>query len=230
MIEWIAATFPNVIKMGWEGQIGWGTAIKDTLYMTFISFFIGGSMGLFGGLFLVLSGPNGIISNRFFYQFLDKVVSVFRALPFIILLALITPVTRAIVGTALGPTAALVPLSLAVFPFFARQVQVVLTELDFGVIEAAQASGANLWDLILVYLREGLPDLIRVSTVTLISLVGETAMAGAIGAGGLGTIAINYGFNNYRQDVMIVATSLVLLLVIFIQFTGDRLSRKISRR
>lgn len=233
MMEWLEATFPNVIKLGWEdhlGQSGWATAIQETLYMTSISFLIGGLLGLLGGLFLVLTKPGGVIENRFWHQLLDKVVSIFRALPFIILLALVMPLTRAILDTGIGPTAALVPLSLAVFPFFARQVQVVLTELDGGVIEAAQASGATLWDLIGVYLHEGLPDLIRVSTVTLISLVGETAMAGAIGAGGLGTTAINYGFNNYRYDAMYVAIALILLLIITIQFTGDFLSRKISRR
>lgn len=227
---WFEANFPNVVKMGWDGQAGWGTAIGDTLYMTGFSFLIGGLMGLLGGLFLVLTSPRGVVSNRFVYQVLDKVVSIFRALPFIILLALMSPVTRSIVGTRLGATAALVPLSLAVFPFFARQVQVVLTELDGGVIEAAQASGATLWDIILVYLREGLPDLIRVSTVTLISLVGETAMAGAIGSGGLGTVAVSYGFNLSREDVTLVATLLILLLIFLIQFVGDFLSRAISRR
>ena len=190
MIEWIQTHLPNVYQMGWEGAYGWQTAIVQTLYMTFWSFLIGGLMGLLGGLFLVLTSPRGVIANKLVFGVLDKVVSVFRALPFIILLALIAPVTRVIVGTTLGSPAALVPLSLAVFPFFARQVQVVLAELDGGVIEAAQASGGTLWDIIVVYLREGLPDLIRVSTVTLISLVGETAMAGAIGAGGLGSVAI----------------------------------------
>ena len=102
--------------------------------------------------------------------------------------------------------AAIVPLSFAVFAFFARQVQVVLAELDGGVIEAAQASGATFWDIVGVYLSEGLPDLIRVTTVTLISLVGETAMAGAVGAGGIGNVAIAYGFNRYNHDVTILAT------------------------
>lgn len=230
MLDVLQEFLPNVVKMGWDGQAGWGTAIYATLYMTFYSFIIGGIMGLLGGLFLVLTSPRGVISNNVAFQVLDKVVSVFRAIPFIILLALISPVTRAIVGTRLGATAAIVPLSLAVFPFFARQVQVVLAELDGGVIEAAQASGANLWDIIVVYLREGLPDLIRVSTVTLISLIGETAMAGAIGAGGLGTVAVSYGYNLGRQDVTLVATILILILIFSVQFVGDRLTRKISHR
>ena len=106
----------------------------------------------------------------------------------------------------------------------------VLSELDRGVIEAAQAVGANSWDIIGIYLREGLPDLIRVTTVTLISLVGETAMAGAIGAGGLGNVAIAYGYQRFNQDVTILATVLLLLLIFFIQFLGDFLTRKISHR
>ena len=230
MIDFIQTYLPNVYRMGWSGQAGWGTAISLTLYMTFISFVIGGLLGLIAGLLLVLTAPGGIIENKLVFHILDKITSIFRAIPFIILLALINPFTRMIVGTGIGPTAALVPLSLAVFPFFARQVQVVLSELDRGVIEAAQASGATFWDIVGVYLREGLPDLIRVTTVTLISLVGETAMAGAIGAGGLGNVAISYGYQRFNNDVTLLATFLILLLIFFIQFIGDFLTKKISHR
>lgn len=230
MSQFIQTYLPNVYRMGWAGQAGWGTAIYLTLYMTVISFLVGGILGLVAGLLLVLTGPGGIIENKVVFQILDKITSIFRAIPFIILLALINPFTRMIVGTGIGPTAALVPLSLAVFPFFARQVQVVLSELDKGVIEAAQASGATFWDIVGVYLREGLPDLIRVTTVTLISLVGETAMAGAIGAGGLGNVAITYGYQRYNHDVTILATILILILIFLIQFIGDFLTRKLSHR
>ena len=230
MIDFIQTYLPNVYRMGWSGQAGWATAIYLTPYMTFISFVIGGLLGLIAGLLLVLTAPGGIIENKLVFQILDKITSIFRAIPFIILLALINPFTRMIVGTGIGPTAALVPLSLAVFPFFARQVQVVLSELDRGVIEAAQASGATFWDIVGVYLREGLPDLIRVTTVTLISLVGETAMAGAIGAGGLGNVAISYGYQRFNNDVTLLATFLILLLIFFIQFIGDFLTKKISHR
>lgn len=127
-------------------------------------------------------------------------------------------------------TAALVPLSLSVFPFYARQVQVVLSEMDRGVIEAAQASGATIWDIIRVYLREGLPDLIRVTTLTLISLIGYTAMAGAIGSGGLGNVAISYGYNRSDHDVTFVATLLILIMIFFVQFVGDFLTKKINHR
>ena len=122
------------------------------------------------------------------------------------------------------------PLALSVFPFFARQVEVVLSELDRGVIEAAQASGATFWDIVLVYLREGLPDLIRVTTFALVSLVGYTAMAGAIGAGGLGQVALSYGYLRYNDDVTFLATLLILVIIFAIQFIGDFLTRKISHR
>lgn len=230
MLEWIQTYLPNVYQIGWTGDNGWLAAINATLYMTGISFLIGGSLGLLAGLFLVLTGPGGVIENRFAFQILDKITSVFRAIPFIILLAILAPVTFLIVKTNLGATAALVPLSAATFPFFARQVQVVLSELDRGVIEAAQASGATLVDIIKVYLTEGLPDLIRVSTVTLISLVGETAMAGAIGAGGLGNVAIAYGYNRSNTDVTFVATLFILILIFVIQFLGDVLTRRLSHR
>ena len=187
--------------------------------MTVISFIIGGFLGLVTGLLLVLTRPGGVIENRIVFQILDKITSLFRAIPFIILLAFINPLTYLLLKNTIGPTAALVPLSLAVFPFFARQVQVVLSELDGGVIEAAQASGATFWDIVGVYLREGLPDLIRVTTVTIISLIGETAMAGAVGAGGLGKpLAINYGKNMFNNDVIFVATLLILILIVLVQF------------
>ncbi|MBF0775934.1 methionine ABC transporter permease [Streptococcus azizii] len=230
LLSWIQATYPHIYKMGWSGQTGWGTAIYSTFYMTFVSFGIGGAMGLVSGLFLVLTGPRGIAENRVIFWILDKVASILRGIPFIILLSAISPVTRAIVKTSIGMNAALVPLSLSVYPFFARQVQVVLSELDGGVIEAAQASGATFGDLIMVYFREGLPDLIRVTTLTLISLVGYTAMAGAIGAGGLGQVALSYGYLRSNDDVTFLATLLILIFIFVIQFVGDWITRKISHK
>ncbi|HHT7799926.1 TPA: methionine ABC transporter permease [Streptococcus suis] len=230
MLEWIQTNFPDIYKLGWDGQTGWLTHFNLTLYMTFVSFAFVGFMGLVSGLFLVLTGPRGVIANKMVYWILDKVASIFRAIPFIILLAAIAPLTKIIVGKTIGTEAALVPLALSVFPFFARQVEVVLSELDRGVIEAAQASGATFWDIVLVYLREGLPDLIRVTTFALVSLVGYTAMAGAIGAGGLGQVALSYGYLRYNDDVTFLATLLILVIIFAIQFIGDFLTRKISHR
>ena len=213
MSDWIQQNFPDIYRIGMQGANSWPDAIYATLYMTVISFIIGGLLGLIMGLFLVLTGPRGIIENKFIFQILDKITSIFRAIPFIILLAILKDFTYFIVGTNLGKTAAL-----------------VLADLDRGVIEAAQASGANLWDTIKVYLGEGLPELVRVSTVTLISLVGETAMAGAIGSGGLGYIAIYYGYNRSSTSVTILATFLILILIFLIQFLGDFLTRKLSHK
>ncbi|WNZ87989.1 methionine ABC transporter permease [Streptococcus iniae] len=229
-MEVIQKYLPNVYELGWSGDAGWGLAIWNTIYMTILPFIIGGAIGLFLGLMLVLMGPGGVIENKQVSWVLDKVTSIFRAIPFVILIAILASFTFLIMGTTLGATVALVPLTFATFPFFARQVQVVFSELDKGVIEVAQASGATFMDIVKVYLSEGLPDLIRVSTVTLISLVGETAMAGAIGAGGLGNVAISYGYNRFNNDVTWVATLLILLLIFAIQFLGDRLTLKFSHK
>ena len=132
MTELIQTYLPNVYKMGWSGQAGWGTAIYLTLYMTVLSFIIGGFLGLVAGLFLVLTAPGGVLENKVVFWILDKITSIFRAVPFIILLAILSPLSHLIVKTSIGPNAALVPLSFAVFAFFARQVQVVLAELDGG--------------------------------------------------------------------------------------------------
>lgn len=230
MTQLIQTYLPNVYELGWSGDAGWGLAIWNTLYMTIVPFIVGGTIGLFVGLLLVLMGPGGVIENKLACWIIDKITSIFRAIPFIILIAILASFTYLIMGTILGATAALVPLAFATFPFFARQVQVVFSELDKGVIEAAQASGATFWDIVKVYLSEGLPDLIRVSTVTLISLVGETAMAGAIGAGGLGNVAISYGYNRFNNDVTWVATIIILLIIFAIQFIGDSLTRRFSHK
>lgn len=222
---------PNVIQLGWGGDNGWGTSIVQTIYMTFWPAIFGGILGLIFGVALVVTEPGGILENRIVFSVVDKVVSVFRAIPFIILLAFIAPFTQLIVGTQIGTTASLVPLSLGVFAFYARQVQVALESVDHGKIEAAQAIGATNWDIIIdVYLREARSELVRVSTVTLISLVSLTAMAGAIGAGGLGNTAISYGYDRFNNDVTLVATILVLLFVLIIQVVGDILAKKLNHQ
>jgi len=141
MTELIQTYLPNVYKMGWAGQAGWGTAIYLTLYMTVLSFIIGGFLGLVAGLFLVLTAPGGVLENKVIFWILDKITSIFRAVPFIILLAIMSPLSHLIVKTSIGPNAALVPLSFAVFAFFARQVQVVL-----GIGNVAIAYGFNRYN------------------------------------------------------------------------------------
>ena len=231
MAEWFAHTFPNVVYLGWTGETGWWTAIVQTLYMTFISALIGGLLGLIFGIGVVVTAEDGITPNRPLFWILDKIVSIGRAFPFIILLAAIAPLTKILVGTQIGVTAALVPLALGVAPFYARQVQASLESVDHGKVEAAQTVGADFLDIVLtVYLREELASLIRVSTVTLISLIGLTAMAGAIGAGGLGNTAISYGYNRFANDVTWFATILILIFVLLVQLVGDFLARRVSHR
>ncbi|MCP0885822.1 ABC transporter permease [Ligilactobacillus sp. WILCCON 0076] len=226
MSELFAKYLPNVVFQGWTGDGGWLPAIGQTLYMTFWSALFGGVLGFIFGIGLVLTDEDGISANRGLFSFFDKVVSLFRAIPFIILLAFIAPLTNLIVGTQIGTTAALVPLSLGIFPFYARQVQVALKSVDQGIIEAAQSVGATFSDIVFdVYLREARSELIRITTVTLISLIGLTAMAGAIGAGGLGNMAIAYGYNRFANDTTFVATLLVLILVIIVQLVGDFLAK-----
>lgn len=231
MTSFLTHYMPNVVQLGWTGDTGWGTSIVQTLYMTFWPAIFGGILGLIFGVALVITKPGGILENVFWFGLCDKVVSLFRAIPFIILLAFIAPFTQLLVGTQIGMTAALVPLSLGVFPFFARQVQVALESVDSGKVEAAQALGATNTDIIFdVYIREARSELVRVSTVTLISLIGLTAMAGAIGAGGLGNTAISYGYNRFNNDVTLVATILVLLLVLIVQLVGDRLAQRLNHQ
>ena len=227
MADWIQQNLPNVYSLGWGGDFGWGIAIWQTIFMTVGSAIIGGLIGLLFGTGLVLTADDGITPNRPLFQILDKVVSVGRAIPFIILVVAFSPLTQLIVGTTIGTTAALVPLSLGVFPFYARQVQVALLGVDAGKVEAARSFGATNWDIITdVYLREGRSELIRVSTVTLISLVGLTAMAGAFGAGGLGAAAVVTGYQRFQNDVMWLATILILLLIVLIQFIGDFFAKR----
>ncbi|MFL2019126.1 methionine ABC transporter permease [Weissella hellenica] len=223
---WIQEHMPNAYALGWSGDYGWGVAIWQTVYMTLGAAIIGGIIGLLFGIGLVLTADDGIAPNRTVFQILDKIVSVGRAIPFIIMVVAFSPLTQLVVGTTIGTTAALVPLSLGVFPFYARQVQVALLGVEGGKVEAARSFGATNWDIISdVYLREGRAELIRVSTVTLISLVGLTAMAGAIGAGGLGTTAIVTGYQRFQNDVMWTATIIILLFIVIIQFVGDLLAK-----
>lgn len=231
MLNWIAKFLPNVYSLGWGGDAGWGTSIFQTLFMTFWSAVFGGFLGIIFGVILVITKKGGVRENRLVFSICDKIVSIFRAIPFVILLAFMAPVTQKIVGTQIGMKAALVPLTFGVFPFYARQVQVALESVNEGKIEAAESFGATLSDIIFdVYIREARSELIRVSTVTIISLIGLTAMAGAIGAGGLGNTAISYGYNRFNNDVTLVATLLVIILIFVVQIIGDFCAKKFNHQ
>ena len=156
-------------------------------------------------------------------------MNVFRPVPFIIMLALIAPITRLLVGTSIGTTAAIVPLVVGTVPFYSKQIQNALLEVDQGVIEAAEAMGSSPVEIIFrVYLKEGLPSIIRVSSVTIVNLIGLTTMAGAIGGGGLGNLAIARGYNRNQADVTLVSTAVILIIVFASQFIGNRLVKKTS--
>ncbi|WP_207694180.1 ABC transporter permease [Enterococcus sp. DIV0212c] len=217
--------FPNVLQLKQE----FFNSTIETLYMVFWTAIIAGILGTLLGVIMVAIGPEGILKNSIIYNILEKIINVCRSIPFIIMLALIQPITRFLTGTTIGTTAALVPLVIGVIPFFARQIENALLEVDPGVIEAAESMGTSPLGIIFrVYLVEGLPSIIRVSSVTIINLIGLTAMAGAIGAGGLGNLAITRGYNRFQTDVTIVATLIILVLVFASQFISNTLIKKTS--
>nr|WP_134915505.1 methionine ABC transporter permease [Lactiplantibacillus plantarum] len=214
----MTALIPNVLQMKAE----FIQATLETLYMTAVSALVAGILGLGLGVLLVVTQPHGILADGPSYQVLDKLTNLLRSVPFIILLAVISPLTSYLIGTTVGTTASLVPLVFGIFPFYARQVQNALLDVDQGIVEAAQSMGSSPIAIIFrVYLKEGLPDLIRVSIVTVISLIGLTTMAGAIGAGGLGDIAISIGYARFENDVTFVAMIIILILVFAVQLFGD---------
>lgn len=219
----IKQLFPNLVHI-WPQFL---QSIGETLYMTIWSLIIAGILGLAVGVILVITQSGGIAEDPYVYSLTDKVVNFLRSIPFIILLAVMFPITEFIVGTTVGTTASLVPLVVGIFPFYARQVQNALLEIDPQVIEAARSMGSSTFEIIFrIYLREGLPDLIRASVVTIISLIGLTTMAGAIGSGGLGDIAISIGYARFENDVTIAAMLVILILVFLVQIIGDWLAKK----
>lgn len=225
MQNFIEKNFPHVLELKQE----FITSTIETLYMVFWTALIAGILGTLLGVILVATGPKGVLENRFVYNILEKIINVCRSVPFIIMLALIQPITRFLTGTTIGTTAALVPLVVGVIPFFARQIENALLEVDPGVVEAAESMGTSPIGIIFrVYLIEGLPSIIRVSAVTIINLIGLTTMAGAIGAGGLGNLAITRGYNRFQSDVTIVATLIILVLVFASQFISNVLIKKTS--
>lgn len=218
----LEAWFPNVMARLPE----FWKAFQDTLTMFGVA---GGFVllfGLFFGVLLVTTRKGGILENAVIFQILDKAINVFRSIPFIILLTLLLPLTRLIMGTAIGVKGAIVPLVIGTTPFFSRQVEAALSEISSGVIEAAQAIGMGPAGIIFrVYLREGIPMLARAATITAISLIGSTAMAGAVGAGGLGDFAIRYGHNRFMVDVTWVTVAALVLLVCAVQIVGSLIAK-----
>lgn len=203
----------------------------ETIYMTFLSGFFGFILGLPIGIILFLTQKGQLLENSYYNRILSVLVNIFRSIPFIILIVWLIPFTRSITGTSIGMNAALVPLSIGAAPFIARLVENSLLEVPKGLIETARALGASPLQIIKkVLLPEALPSLVNNASITLITLVGYSAMGGAVGAGGLGQIGYQYGYVGYNATIMNCVLVLLIILVFLIQFTGDRLSKKFNHR
>ncbi|RLQ96554.1 methionine ABC transporter permease [Falsibacillus albus] len=206
-------------------------ATGQTLYMTGYSVLFTFFLGIALGLLLFLTSKGGLWENRMVNSITAAIVNVFRSIPFIILIVLLIPFTKALIGTIIGEDAALPALIVGAAPFYARMVELSLREIDKGVIEAAKSMGAKTSTIIFkVLLAESKPALVSGITVTSIALVGYTAMAGVIGAGGLGNLAYLDGFQRSREDVTVMATIIILLIVFVIQFFGDYIASKLDKR
>ncbi|EJS78419.1 ABC transporter permease [Bacillus wiedmannii] len=206
-------------------------ATGETLYMTAIAALATFVLGLILGLLLFMTAKDNLWENKSVNTAIGAFVNIFRSIPFIILIILLIPFTKILLGTILGASAALPALIIGAAPFYARMVEIALREIDKGVIEASKAMGAKTSTIILkVLIPESLPALVSGITVTTIALVGYTAMAGVVGAGGLGTLAYLEGFQRGNNDVTIVATICVLLVVFFIQWIGDSVTTRIDKR
>ena len=204
------------------------SATLETVYMTFVSAFLASVMGFPLGIYLFVSSPAGIAPQRIPYNVTSRIVNILRSLPFIILMILLIPLTRLITKTSVGPTAALVPLSIAAAPFVARVVESAIAEVDRGVITAARAMGSTNFQIIYkVLIPEAMPALVSGLALTIINLISYTAMAGAIGGRGLGDLAIRYGYYRFQMDVTIAAVIIILILVEAVQITGTGISRRL---
>ncbi len=206
------------------------SSLLDTLYMVGVSSILAFAFGIPLGVVMLVSGKGHILENRTVNRILGTIVNAARSTPFIILMVLLIPVTRLLAGTTIGSSAAIVPLAIAATPFVGRVVEGALREVAPGVIEAAQAMGATPQQIILkVLLPEALPALVSALTLSVINLIGYSAMAGAIGGGGLGDLAIRYGYQRFRIDVMIVTVVVLIALVNICQGAGDAIARSIRR-
>ena len=207
------------------------TGTLDTLQMTVISTIMAMIIGIPLGVVLVVTSNGHILENAALNKILGAIVNATRSIPFIILMVAIIPFTRMVVGTSIGTTAACVPLTLAAIPFLARLVETSIKDIQFGVIEAAQSMGASPFQIIRkVLLPEALPTIIDNVTVLIVNLIGYSAMAGAIGGGGLGDIAIRYGYQRFQGDIMLATIIILIIMVQVIQMIGDGLSKAMNKK
>ena len=205
--------------------------IGQTLYMTLLSTLLAYVLGLPMGVLLTVTKRGGIAAAPRFHTVFGWVVNILRSLPFLILMFFVIPFTRLVAGTSIGPTAALVPLTISASPFIARMVEQSLEEIDAGVVEAAECMGATKWQIVTrVLLVESVPSLLRGLSISVITILGYTAITGAFGAGGLGNLAYRFGYQRYQKDVMYVCILLLILLVCAIQIIFDLAARKADKR
>jgi D-methionine transport system permease protein len=206
-------------------------SLLETIYMVGVSALIAALAGIPLGVVLVTTGKGHIMENKMLNTVLGSVVNATRSTPFIILMVAIIPLTRVIAGTSIGTKAAIVPLSIAAIPFLGRIVESAIREVDHGVVEAAQAMGASPLQIIRkVLIPEALPAIVLGITITVVSLIGYSAMAGAIGGGGLGDLAIRYGYQRFRPDVMLATVVILIATVQIVQSCGDNLARRLNKR
>lgn len=206
-------------------------ALGETIYMVVVSMAIASAVGVPLGVLLHTTAKGQILESLVLNQTVGSVVNAIRSIPFIILMVAIIPLTRFIVGSAIGTTAAIVPLVIASIPFIGRQVETSLKEVPAGLVEAAQSMGATPFQIISkVLLPEAMPGIVSQLTTVIIALVGESAMAGAIGGGGLGDLAIRYGYQRFRPEVMLATVVVLIVLVQLVQFLGNTLAKKLDKR
>lgn len=203
--------------------------ILETMYMVLISTFFASIIGFILSIILIVTDKNGLSPNKIIYGILDVIINIFRSFPFIILIIAILPFTKLIVGKSIGIEAAIVPLTIGAAPFIARIIESALKEVDKGVIEAAKSFGASNYQIIFkVIIKEAMPSIISGVTLAIISIVGYSAMAGVVGAGGLGAIAMNYGYYRFDNKVMVYTVVLLILVVQIIQNIGNIIYKKIK--
>ncbi len=225
MQEFLINIFPNVMSK----LPSFYKSIYETLVMVGWSGSISFFLGLLLGISLIVTKRGGILQNNALFQITDNVINFLRSIPFIILLAGLIPLTRLISGTAIGVEGAIVPLIFGTVPFFSRQIETALAEMDPGLVEAAQSMGSGPIEIIFrVYLKECIPGIIRGTTITAISLIGLTAMAGAVGAGGLGDFAIRFGYQRNQIDVTYASVIVLVIMVNIIQIIGNFIVKKNS--
>lgn len=209
----------------------WTNALWETLYMVAVSTVVSYAIGLPLGLLLVVSDKNGIRPIPVLNTVLGVIVNILRSIPFLILGVMISPLTRAIIGSSIGTAAMIVPLTVAAAPYVARMVESSIKEVPFGVIEAAQSMGASPWQIVWkVLVPEAKPSLMVGAAISVVTILGYSAMSGFIGGGGLGTVAVNYGYNRYNFEIMLIAVVIIVVVVQLFQEIGLRLAKKLDKR